>query len=137
MSVDVGTRWYKAPDILYGARKYDSSVDIWSAGCILAELLDTTPLFTGFNDLDQTAKIAYFIGVPDPDIDKSFFDRLPDNHYQIKTELKKTSDVSLKSHFKSHPPEVVDLLERMLKYSARPTASECLADNWFHEISFR
>lgn len=52
MSVDVGTRWYKAPDILYGARKYDSSVDIWSAGCILAELLDTTPLFTGFNDLD-------------------------------------------------------------------------------------
>ena len=52
MSVDVGTRWYKAHEILYGARHYDSSVDIWSAGCILAELLDTTPLFTGFNDLD-------------------------------------------------------------------------------------
>lgn len=52
MSVDVGTRWYKAPEIIYGARKYDSAVDIWSAGCILAELLDTTPLFTGFNDLD-------------------------------------------------------------------------------------
>ena len=48
----MGTRWYKAPEILNGARHYDSSVDIRSAGCILAELLDTTPLFTGFNDLD-------------------------------------------------------------------------------------
>ncbi len=81
MSVDVGTRWYKAPEILYGARHYDSSVDIWSAGCILAELLDTTPLFTGFNDLDQTAKIAYFIGVPDPNLDLKFLESLPDNHY--------------------------------------------------------
>ena len=94
MSVDVGTRWYKAPDILYGARKYDSSIDIWSAGCILAELMDTTPLYTGCNDLVQTAKIAYLIGPPCPTADKSFFDALPDNHYQIKTELKKRADGS-------------------------------------------
>ncbi len=81
MSVDVGTRWYKAPEIIYGARKYDSAVDIWSAGCILAELLDTTPLFTGFNDLDQTARIAYMIGPPDETKDKSFLDCLPENHF--------------------------------------------------------
>ena len=57
MSVDVGTRWYKAPEILLGLRSYDEKVDIWSAGCIIAELLDTTPLFTGLNDLDQIYKI--------------------------------------------------------------------------------
>ena len=77
MSVDVGTRWYKAPDILYGARSYDSSVDIWSSGCLLADLLDTTPLFTGFNDLDQTAKISYLIGSPCPIKNKTFFSNLP------------------------------------------------------------
>lgn len=73
MSVDVGTKWYKAPEILYGARSYDSSIDIWSAGCIFAELLDTTPIFTGQNDLDQIAKIAYFLGKPDQQKDAKFF----------------------------------------------------------------
>jgi serine/threonine protein kinase len=77
MSVDVGTRWYKAPEILYGARSYDASVDVWSAGCILAELLDTTPLFTGFNDFDQTAKIAFYLGSPDPVKDAQFFNLFP------------------------------------------------------------
>ena len=57
MSVDVGTKWYKAPEILYGSRNYDEKVDIWSLGCIFAELIDTTPLFTGFNDIDQISKI--------------------------------------------------------------------------------
>jgi serine/threonine protein kinase len=73
MSVDVGTRWYKAPDILYGARQYSSSVDIWSAGCLFAELLDTTPLFAGFNDLDQTAKISHMLGSPCPEKHAQFF----------------------------------------------------------------
>ena len=51
-SLEVGTKWYKAPEILYGQRSYTESVDMWSFGVILAELLDHTPLFTGANDLD-------------------------------------------------------------------------------------
>lgn len=82
MSVDVGTRWYKAPEILLGSRSYDEKVDIWSAGCILAELLDTTPLFTGLNDLDQIYKIQSFIGKPDILRDAKFMDKLPKNHFQ-------------------------------------------------------
>ena len=51
-SLEVGTKWYKAPEILYGQRDYGEKVDLWSLGTILAELLDHTPLFTGATDLD-------------------------------------------------------------------------------------
>jgi len=68
-SLEVGTRWYKAPEILYGSREYAQKVDIWSLGCILAELLDHTPLFTGANDIDQLAKVNRILGPPDPSED--------------------------------------------------------------------
>jgi serine/threonine protein kinase len=38
-TLDIGSRWYKAPELLFGCRKYRKSIDIWSLGCILAELL--------------------------------------------------------------------------------------------------
>lgn len=41
----VATRWYRAPELLYGARNYTGAVDMWAAGCILAELYNKTPLF--------------------------------------------------------------------------------------------
>lgn len=49
---DVGTKWYKAPEILYGNKKYNEKVDLWSVGCILAELLDGCPIFPGSGDFD-------------------------------------------------------------------------------------
>lgn len=63
-SIEVGTKWYKAPEILYGVKTYNEKVDLWSAGCILAELLDHCPMFTGYSDLDQLAKIAKMLGCP-------------------------------------------------------------------------
>jgi len=51
-SIDVGTKWYKAPEILFGSRNYDEKVDMWSVGCIYAELLAGYPLFPGVNDID-------------------------------------------------------------------------------------
>ena len=41
----VGTRWYRAPELLYGAQKYTPAVDMWAVGCILAEMIDKQPLF--------------------------------------------------------------------------------------------
>ena len=62
LSLEVGTKWYKAPEILLGSRDYTNKVDMWSIGCILAELLDHTPLFMGSTDFDQLSKIAGFLG---------------------------------------------------------------------------
>ena len=48
----VVTRRYRPPEILFGAKQYGPSIDIWSAGCILAELLLRVPLFPGTTDID-------------------------------------------------------------------------------------
>lgn len=53
----VVTRWYRAPELLYGARLYGTGVDMWAVGCILAELLLRIPFLPGESDLDQLTKI--------------------------------------------------------------------------------
>ncbi len=45
-------RWYKAPEILFGCKKYTEKVDMWSVGCLFAELLDGSPLFTGVSEIE-------------------------------------------------------------------------------------
>ena len=64
----VVTRWYRAPELLFGARKYGTGVDIWAIGCILAELLLRTPLLPGESDLDQLDKITRAFGTPTEEI---------------------------------------------------------------------
>lgn len=53
----VVTRWYRAPELLYGARLYATGIDMWAVGCILAELLLRIPFLPGESDLDQLTKI--------------------------------------------------------------------------------
>jgi cyclin-dependent kinase len=62
---EVVTLWYRAPDILMGSKKYSTSVDIWSVGCIFAELVNRRPLFSGASEKDQLDKIFKVRGTPD------------------------------------------------------------------------
>lgn len=63
-SHQVVTRWYRAPELLYGARMYGTGIDIWAVGCILAELFKREPLFPGESDLDTLDKIITVLGTP-------------------------------------------------------------------------
>lgn len=45
--IDVATRWYRAPEIMLSNRRYTTAIDVWSIGCILAELLGGKPVFKG------------------------------------------------------------------------------------------
>lgn len=65
MSLEIATRWYKAPEVLLGSHSYDRSVDMWAVGCIFAELIDGSPLFPGSNDIEQLFKIIKVLGTPD------------------------------------------------------------------------
>lgn len=61
----VVTIWYRPPELLFGARYYQDKVDVWSLGCILAELLlGGKPLFPGVSEVDQLAKIFAILGTP-------------------------------------------------------------------------
>uniref|UniRef100_A0A2P2JNE3 Uncharacterized protein MANES_06G116800 n=1 Tax=Rhizophora mucronata TaxID=61149 RepID=A0A2P2JNE3_RHIMU len=60
----VVTLWYRAPELLLGAKEYSTAVDMWSVGCIMAELLAKEPLFKGKNEVDQLDKIYRTLGTP-------------------------------------------------------------------------
>lgn len=62
---EVVTLWYRPPDVLMGSRKYSTPVDIWSVGCIFAEMCNGTPLFTGTSEETQLEKIYWQLGTPD------------------------------------------------------------------------
>ena len=62
--VQVVTLWYRPPEILLGNRQYSAAVDIWSAGCIFAEMLEGKPLFAGISQIDQLFQIFSKLGSP-------------------------------------------------------------------------
>eukprot|EP00730_Choanoeca_flexa_P012473 TRINITY_DN4308_c0_g1_i2.p1 TRINITY_DN4308_c0_g1~~TRINITY_DN4308_c0_g1_i2.p1 ORF type:complete len:327 (+),score=61.06 TRINITY_DN4308_c0_g1_i2:180-1160(+) len=87
LSHQVATRWYRAPELLYGARHYDDAVDLWAVGCIFAEMLNNAPLFAGESDIDQLLCLLRHLGTPTadnwpeassyPDYDKISVDFIP------------------------------------------------------------
>ncbi|XVF85194.1 hypothetical protein PTKIN_Ptkin17bG0098800 [Pterospermum kingtungense] len=64
----VVTLWYRAPELLLGARQYSTAIDMWSLGCIMAELLSKEPLFNGKTEFDQLDKIFRILGTPNETI---------------------------------------------------------------------
>jgi len=66
-SHEVVTLWYRAPDVLMGSRKYSTPIDIWSAGCIFAEMATGRPLFPGSSVNDQLMRIFKLMGTPNED----------------------------------------------------------------------
>lgn len=126
----VGTRWYKAPELLYGATKYGLGIDIWAVGCIFGELLWGKPLFTGLNDIDQLSRLVRILGSPNekiwagvsllPDFDKICFvdDRSP---------------LTLRKYLPQISEAALDFLQKLLTYDPvlRPTAEKALEDEFF------
>ncbi|KAL0407741.1 UNVERIFIED_CONTAM: Cell division control protein 2A [Sesamum radiatum] len=64
---EVVTLWYRAPEILLGSRHYSTPVDVWSVGCIFAEMVNRRPLFPGDSEIDELFKIFRVMGTPNED----------------------------------------------------------------------
>lgn len=60
----VATRWYRAPELLYGATMYDQGVDLWATGVIFAEMVNHQPLFQGKSDIEQLSLVLHTFGQP-------------------------------------------------------------------------
>ncbi|KZZ97521.1 Cell division control protein 2 (Cyclin-dependent protein kinase) [Moelleriella libera RCEF 2490] len=65
---EVVTLWYRAPEILLGGRQYSTGVDMWSVGCIFAEMCTRKPLFPGDSEIDEIFKIFRTLGTPDDEV---------------------------------------------------------------------
>lgn len=60
---EVVTLWYRAPEVLMGSPRYSTPVDIWSIGCIFAEMANKTPLFRGDSEIDQLFRIFRYVSL--------------------------------------------------------------------------
>lgn len=134
-SPNVMTNWYEAPEILLNAPKYCSAVDLWSAGCIIAELLKRKPLFQGSGQINQINLIIDLIGTPTPNVWPGFLEcKIPDW-----LGLKKQPYNRLREHFSELGNlEVMEIISGLLVYNPqnRLSAEEVLDNDWFQRAPF-
>lgn len=125
----MATRWYRAPELLYGARQYDQGVDLWAVGCILGELLNGSPLFPGENDIEQLCCVLRILGTPSPQIWPEITE-LPDYN---KISFEEQAPVPLGEVLPDASPQALDLLGRFLLYPPRQriAASQALLHQYF------
>ncbi|OWM80023.1 hypothetical protein CDL15_Pgr010001 [Punica granatum] len=125
------SRYYRAPELIFGATEYTTAIDIWSAGCVLAELLIGQPLFPGESGVDQLVEIIKVLGTPTREEIKC----MNPNYTEFKFPQIKAHPWH-KIFYKRMPPEAVDLVSRLLQYSPnlRSTALEALVHPFFDEL---
>ncbi|KAG6814452.1 negative regulator of the PHO system [Tricholoma furcatifolium] len=129
-SNEVVTLWYRAPDVLLGSRTYNTSIDLWSCGCIFAEMISGTPLFRGRDNQDQLLHIMRIIGTP---TDAQFAKMAKDSpEIQIK-QYQRYPKMNLAQVLPKASREAIDLLDRLLKFdpTERITANEALSHPYF------
>ncbi|CAN8243803.1 unnamed protein product [Cochlearia groenlandica] len=135
----VVTLWYRAPELLLGAKQYSTAIDMWSLGCIMGELLSKAPLFNGKTEFDQLDKIFRILGTPNESIWPGF-SKLPG----VKVNFVKQQYNLLRKKFPATSftgsPVLsdagFDLLNKLLTYDPerRITVDAALKHEWFNEV---
>ncbi|XP_019462477.1 PREDICTED: cell division control protein 2 homolog 2 isoform X2 [Lupinus angustifolius] len=128
---EVVTLWYRAPEILLGSRHYSTPVDVWSVGCIFAEMINQRPLFPGDSEIDELFKIFRIMGTPNEETWPGVTS-LPD----FKSAFPKWSAKDLATLVPNLEPAGLDLLKSMLCLdpSKRITARSALEHEYFKDI---
>ncbi|XP_047340849.1 shaggy-related protein kinase theta-like [Impatiens glandulifera] len=125
------SRYYRAPELIFGATEYSTAIDMWSAGCVMAELLLGQPLFPGESGVDQLVEIIKVLGTPTREEIKC----MNPNYNEYKFPQIKAHPWH-KIFQKRLPAEAVDLVSRLLQYSPklRCTALEACAHPFFNDL---
>jgi mitogen-activated protein kinase 1/3 len=129
----VVTRWYRAPEVILSSSEYTKQIDVWSAGCIFAELLGRAPLFPGEDYLDQVQRVIGVLGTPSAE-DMHFIGNQPARRYILK--LPKRDRVRWAQLYPKANPIALDLLDKMIVFNPgrRWTVAQCLAHPYFKEL---
>ena len=128
------TLWYRAPEILLGAKQYSCPVDMWSVGTIIPEMVTGHPLFPGDSEIDEIFKIFRLLGTPNEMLWQGV-SQLPD----FKTNFPKWQPKALREAV-PHPDRLndagLDLVQQMLAYTPnqRIVAKDALEHPYFHGL---
>lgn len=125
------SRYYRAPELIFGATNYSTNIDIWSTGCVMAELMLGQPLFPGESGIDQLVEIIKVLGTPSREQIKT----MNPNYMEHKFPQIKPHPFS-KVFRPRTPVEAIDLVSRLLEYtpSARLSAIEAMCHPFFDDI---
>ena len=129
MTSQVVTRWYRAPELLLGAKSYGTGVDIWACGAIFAELMLRRPYLPGNNDIEQLDITFNALGTPS-EKEWPLMQSLPD-YVEFKNYPKPPQGLGYL--FSAADDDALELLETFLQYNPtlRPTAKEALLKPFF------
>ncbi|XP_077244017.1 mitogen-activated protein kinase 9-like isoform X2 [Tasmannia lanceolata] len=131
----VATRWYRAPELCGSFfSKYTPAIDIWSIGCIFAEMLTGKPLFPGKNVVHQLDLMTDLLGTPSPESTARIRNEKAKRYL---SSMRKKTPVPFSQKFPDADPLALRLLERLLAFDPidRPSAEEALADPYFSGLA--
>ncbi|KAK9807999.1 hypothetical protein WJX73_001987 [Symbiochloris irregularis] len=125
------SRYYRAPELIFGATDYTTAIDMWSVGCVMAELLLGQPLFPGESGVDQLVEIIKVLGTPSREDIAS----MNPNYTDFKFPQIKAHPWS-RVFSKRFPPDAIDLVSKLLQYSPvqRFSAVHAMTHPFFDEL---
>jgi len=128
---EVVTLWYRSPEILLGGKQYATAVDIWSIGCIFAEMVSSSPLFPGDSEIDELFRIFRCLGTPTEELWPGV-----SAYRDFKNTFPKWSPKPISKFVPDLCPMGLDLLSKMLLYEPgkRISAAEALKHPYFDDL---
>lgn len=126
---EVVTLWYRSPDVLLGSRNYSTPIDMWSAGCIFAEMYTGRPLFPGNSVKDELLRIFKILGTPNV----QDFPGLAELPYWKPEEFEQYQPMDLHAMLPEMDPTALDLLTQLLRFDPhqRLSAARAMRHQYF------
>ncbi|KAH8689693.1 putative glycogen synthase kinase [Talaromyces proteolyticus] len=124
------SRYYRAPELIFGATNYTTKIDVWSTGCVMAELMLGQPLFPGESGIDQLVEIIKVLGTPTREQIRTMNPNYMEHKFpQIKPH-------PFNKVFRRAPHEAIDLISALLEYTPtqRLRAVEAMCHPFFDEL---
>lgn len=130
---EVVSLWYRPPELFFGKRYYDLSIDMWSIGCMIAEMYTGVPLFHGDSEVDQLHKIFSILGTPTPEDLPNYNDLVEDMKGMIRDFPRKSWSEVLRTD----NLELIDLMNKIMQYNPakRITPQDALRHPYFATIA--
>ncbi|CAF1299374.1 unnamed protein product [Adineta steineri] len=128
----ISTRWYRAPECLLTDGYYRNQMDIWSAGCVMYEIITLKPLFPGSNELDQISKIHDVLGTPS----SSILDKFQHRNSAVDFNFPPRSGTGIARHLTQSSPTTIDLINQLCIYDPdrRISAVQALRHTYFDSV---